>query len=35
MQNLEKYRKEIFKNETLAGDEGIVKEVLWEMQLKM
>lgn len=35
MQNLEKYRKEIFKDETSAGDEGIVKEVLWEMQLKM
>lgn len=29
MQNLEKYRKEIFKDETSAGDEGIVKGVLW------
>lgn len=26
MQNLEKYRKEIFKNETSAGDEGVIAE---------
>ncbi|EKD6896487.1 hypothetical protein OSM36_001632, partial [Campylobacter jejuni] len=26
MENLEKYRKEIFKDETSAGDEGIIAE---------
>ncbi|EIC6812626.1 hypothetical protein LAI47_001760, partial [Campylobacter coli] len=26
MENLEKYRKEIFKDETSAGDEGVIAE---------
>ncbi|EAL5066715.1 hypothetical protein DPY32_09450, partial [Campylobacter jejuni] len=31
MENLEKYRKEIFKDETSAGDEGVIAESIKEV----
>lgn len=31
MENLEKYRKEIFKNETSAGDEGVIATSIYKV----